>query len=112
MPQISPFVGLLFDRSRVGPLEGVTTPPYDTISPEEQRRYLQASPHNVIRLDLERGFGRIARGTARLKLSLPYSLQRPAVYWVRWTAVRRGELTVASMRVDLRRATGRAPSCR
>jgi hypothetical protein len=64
------------------------------------------------RLDLERGFGRIARGTAKLKLSLPYSLQRPAVYWVRWTAVRRGELTVASMRVDLRRATGRAPSCR
>jgi uncharacterized protein (DUF1015 family) len=52
VPQISPFVGLLFDRSRVGPLEGVTTPPYDTISPEEQRRYLQASPHNVIRLDL------------------------------------------------------------
>jgi uncharacterized protein (DUF1015 family) len=52
VPQISPFVGLLFDRSRAGPLEGVTTPPYDTISPEEQRRYLQASPHNVIRLDL------------------------------------------------------------
>jgi uncharacterized protein (DUF1015 family) len=52
VPQISPFVGLLFDRSRVGSLEGVTTPPYDTISPEEQRRYEQASPHNVIRLDL------------------------------------------------------------
>lgn len=52
MPQISPFVGLLFDRSRVGPLEEVTTPPYDTVSPEEHDRYLQASPHNVIRLDL------------------------------------------------------------
>jgi uncharacterized protein (DUF1015 family) len=52
VPQISPFVGLLFDRSRVGPLDRVTTPPYDTISPEEQRRYLQASPHNVIRIDL------------------------------------------------------------
>jgi uncharacterized protein (DUF1015 family) len=52
VPQISPFVGLLFDRSRVGPLEAVTTPPYDTISPEAQRRYLEASPHNVIRLDL------------------------------------------------------------
>jgi uncharacterized protein (DUF1015 family) len=52
VPQISPFVGLLFDRSRVGPLEGVTTPPYDTVSPDEQHRYLQASPHNVIRLDL------------------------------------------------------------
>jgi len=52
VPQISPFVGLLFDRSRVGSLEGVTTPPYDTVSPEDQHRYLQASPHNVIRLDL------------------------------------------------------------
>ncbi|HKZ75605.1 MAG TPA: DUF1015 domain-containing protein, partial [Actinomycetota bacterium] len=52
MSQISPFVGLLFDRSRVGPLERVTTPPYDTISPREQRRFLDASPHNVIRLDL------------------------------------------------------------
>jgi len=52
VPQISPFVGLLFDRSRVGPLEEVTTPPYDTVSPEEHDRYLQASPHNVIRLDL------------------------------------------------------------
>src|SRR6266511_3424820 len=34
------------------PLENVTTPPYDTVSPEEHDRYLQASPHNVIRLDL------------------------------------------------------------
>jgi hypothetical protein len=64
------------------------------------------------RLDLEYGFGRIARGSARLTLSLPYSLQRPAVYWVRWTALRRGERTVASMRVDLRRSTGKSPSCR
>jgi uncharacterized protein (DUF1015 family) len=52
VPHISPFVGLLFDRSRVGSLERITTPPYDTMSPEEHRRYLQASPHNVIRLDL------------------------------------------------------------
>jgi hypothetical protein len=64
------------------------------------------------RFDLEHRFGRIARGTVRLTLSLRYSLQRPAIYWVRWTALRRGELTVASMRIDLRRATGKAPSCR
>jgi hypothetical protein len=64
------------------------------------------------RLDLEYGFGRIARGSARLTLSLPYSLQRPAVYWVRWTGRRGSERTVASMRVDLRPATGKAPRCR
>jgi uncharacterized protein (DUF1015 family) len=30
----------------------VSTPPYDVISPEEQRRYLAASPYNIIRLVL------------------------------------------------------------
>jgi uncharacterized protein (DUF1015 family) len=50
--RISPFVGLLYDGSRVGSLERVTTPPYDTIGPADQRRYLAADPHNVIRIDL------------------------------------------------------------
>jgi uncharacterized protein (DUF1015 family) len=52
MPRVSPFVGLRFDRSRVGSYERVTAPPYDVISPGEHRRYLAASPYNVIRLDL------------------------------------------------------------
>jgi uncharacterized protein (DUF1015 family) len=50
--RISPFVGLLFDRSRVGSLDEVTAPPYDIVSDAELHRYLQASPYNVIRLDL------------------------------------------------------------
>jgi uncharacterized protein (DUF1015 family) len=49
--RISPFVGLLYDAARVGPMERVTTPPYDTIDPADQRRYLSADPHNVIRID-------------------------------------------------------------
>jgi uncharacterized protein (DUF1015 family) len=49
--RISPFVGLVYDAARVGPLERVTTPPYDTIGPADQRRYLSADPHNVIRID-------------------------------------------------------------
>lgn len=52
MSRISPFVGLLFDRARVGSLELVTAPPYDVIAPSALARYLDASPHNVIRLDL------------------------------------------------------------
>jgi uncharacterized protein (DUF1015 family) len=51
VPRISPFVGLLYDGSRVGSLDRVTTPPYDTIGPADQRRYLAADPHNVIRID-------------------------------------------------------------
>jgi uncharacterized protein (DUF1015 family) len=72
MPRISPFVGLRYDRSRVGSLERVTAPPYDVISGEEHRRYLAASPHNVIRLDLGRepgvdgGDERYARARADL----------------------------------------------
>jgi uncharacterized protein (DUF1015 family) len=49
---MSPFVGLLYDRTRVGPLERVTTPPYDTLSAEDQRRFRDLSPHNIVRLDL------------------------------------------------------------
>jgi uncharacterized protein (DUF1015 family) len=52
VPRIFPFVGLRFDRERVGSFEVVTAPPYDVISQEEHARYLSASPYNVIRLDL------------------------------------------------------------
>lgn len=52
VPQISPFSGLLSDQARVGPLERVTTPPYDTISAEDQYRFRRAGPHNIVRLDL------------------------------------------------------------
>ncbi len=52
MSRVSPFVGLLFDLTRVGSLDLVTTPPYDVISPQEQRRFLELGPYNVIRLEL------------------------------------------------------------
>ena len=52
MSLVSPFVGLLFDGSIVGSHDRVTTPPYDVISDDERRHYLDASPYNVIRLVL------------------------------------------------------------
>ncbi|HEU5225737.1 MAG TPA: DUF1015 domain-containing protein, partial [Actinomycetota bacterium] len=52
MSLVSPFVGLLFDGSVVGSPDQVTTPPYDVISDDERRHYLNASPYNVIRLVL------------------------------------------------------------
>jgi uncharacterized protein (DUF1015 family) len=54
MALVSPFVGLLFDGSIVGSHDLVTTPPYDVISDDERRHYLDASPYNVIRLVLGR----------------------------------------------------------
>jgi uncharacterized protein (DUF1015 family) len=54
MSLVSPFVGLMFDGSVVGSHDLVTTPPYDVISDDERRHYLDASPYNVIRLVLGR----------------------------------------------------------
>ena len=42
----------MFDRSVVGSYDLVTTPPYDVISDAERHRFTQASPFNVIRLEL------------------------------------------------------------
>jgi uncharacterized protein (DUF1015 family) len=52
MSRVSPFVGLLFDRSVIGSLDAVTTPPYDVISDADRHRFFDASPYNMIRLDL------------------------------------------------------------
>jgi uncharacterized protein (DUF1015 family) len=52
MPEVRPFVGLLYDPDVGGPPEAVTAPPYDTISPIDQDRYYRASPFNVVRLIL------------------------------------------------------------
>ena len=52
MPEARPFVGLVYDTAVAGPLEGLTTPPYDVISPQDQERYYRASPFNVVRLIL------------------------------------------------------------
>jgi uncharacterized protein (DUF1015 family) len=51
---VSSFSGLLFDPDRVGPLEDVTSPPYDVVSTEQEDRLHAASPHNVVRLILGR----------------------------------------------------------
>jgi len=54
MPDVSPFRGVRYDVARVGTLSDVVAPPYDVIDPALQDRLYQASPHNVIRLELNR----------------------------------------------------------
>jgi uncharacterized protein (DUF1015 family) len=46
---VRPFQGIFYDPQRVD-LARVVAPPYDVISPADQRRYYQADPHNVVRL--------------------------------------------------------------
>lgn len=52
MPRVSPFTGLLFDRAHAPSLTLVTTPPYDTITSEQQRSLRAASPYNLVHVDL------------------------------------------------------------
>ncbi len=52
MVQIAPFKGVLYNQEKVGGLESVTAPPYDTISPEQQDALYRKSPYNIVRLIL------------------------------------------------------------
>ncbi len=51
VPDVRPFTGLLYDEG-AGPLEVLTAPPYDVISPMDQDRLYAASPYNIVRLIL------------------------------------------------------------
>src|SRR4051794_34707272 len=54
MPDIRPFRGVRYDMAQVGALSDVVAPPYDVIDPALQDRLYQASPYNIIRLELNR----------------------------------------------------------
>ena len=47
-----PFHGWRYDTTRAGSLGVLAAPPYDVIAPSDVKRLLEASPHNVIRLEL------------------------------------------------------------
>jgi uncharacterized protein (DUF1015 family) len=52
MAEIAPFRGLRYNRETVPDLSRVVIPPYDVISPEEQKAFHERSPYNFIRLEL------------------------------------------------------------
>ena len=52
MPRVLPFAGLRYDRGRVPDLAAAVSPPYDVISPDEQRELQARSPYNVVHLEL------------------------------------------------------------
>ncbi|MHB1361021.1 MAG: DUF1015 domain-containing protein [Thermoleophilia bacterium] len=51
MADVVPFRGLRYNRETVSDLSRVISPPYDIISPPEQKRYHEKSPFNAIHLD-------------------------------------------------------------
>jgi len=51
MAEACPFRGIRYNREIVGDLAAVICPPYDVISPEQQKLYCEKSDYNAIRLE-------------------------------------------------------------
>ena len=54
MPDVRPFRGTRYDIAQVGTMSDVVAPPYDVIDPALHDRLYQASPYNVVRLELNK----------------------------------------------------------
>jgi uncharacterized protein (DUF1015 family) len=52
MATVKPFQGVRYNPEKIPDSADVTTPPYDVISPQEQTRFHERHPNNVIRLIL------------------------------------------------------------
>jgi len=51
LAEISPFSGIRYNQEIIGDMASVICPPYDVISPDEQRAYYEKSDYNIIRLE-------------------------------------------------------------
>jgi uncharacterized protein (DUF1015 family) len=49
--EVSPFRGICYNQGIVGDLARVLCPPYDVITPEQQKLYYEESSYNAIRLE-------------------------------------------------------------
>jgi uncharacterized protein (DUF1015 family) len=65
MPEVNAFRGIRYDVARVGALGDVVAPPYDVIDRALQDRLYEASPYNVVRLELNRAEPRDMATTER-----------------------------------------------
>ena len=52
MPEIKAFRGWRYNPAKTADLSKVLAPPYDIISPRQQKIFYEENPHNVIRLEL------------------------------------------------------------
>lgn len=52
MAKVLPFRGVVYNPDKVSNSSEVVTPPYDVISPEEQKAFYDRHPYNVVRLDM------------------------------------------------------------
>ena len=80
MAELRPFAALRYDEERAGPLEDLVAPPYDVLSEEERRRYLERSPHNVVHLTLPDSEEEAARDFAAWREGGVLREERPS-FW-------------------------------
>src|ERR671911_31125 len=50
--EVRPFAALRYDQERAGDLDTLVAPPYDVLSGDERKAYLEKSPYNVVHLTL------------------------------------------------------------
>jgi uncharacterized protein (DUF1015 family) len=86
MAEVRAFWGIRYDTEKAGPLSRLIAPPYDVISPAMQEALYEASPHNIVRLELGREQGE-ARYSSAQRLFHEWRLRgilsrerEPAVY--------------------------------
>ena len=79
--EVSPFKGIRYNQRMVGNLTQVICPPYDVITPEQQKRYCEESSYNAIWLEFPEPTGD--------------SYQRAAITFQQW--LKQGVLQVDSI---------------
>jgi uncharacterized protein (DUF1015 family) len=81
VPEIRPFRALRYGE-QAGKLQDLVAPPYDVISPDERRAYLERSPYNVVHLTLPDSEEPAARDLAAWRSEGVLVEDEPAVWWV------------------------------
>jgi uncharacterized protein (DUF1015 family) len=78
MTIVAPFRGIHFDSARTGDLSKVISPPYDVISPEEQKTLHDRHPRNIVWIDF--GMAKEGDGPSENKYT------RAAAHYRQWLA--------------------------
>jgi uncharacterized protein (DUF1015 family) len=79
VPTVRPFRAL---RYAIEPLDDLVAPPYDVISDEQRRAYLERSPYNVVHLTLPDTASDAARDLAAWRADGILREEEPAFWWV------------------------------
>jgi len=72
MAEIRPFRGIIYNKDKVGDLNLVIAPPYDTITPGLQERLYQLSPYNIVRIDFGKEYPDDTPDSNKYKRALGY----------------------------------------